>query len=105
MQPRIASLALSFAFAASITTLPAQLSGSYSVDPAGSGARNFKTLLDAGKSVFAQGISGPVLFLIAPGTYTESWFLLPTSGMSSTNTVTFRALIPGSVKLIGGPGD
>ena len=102
MQPRIASTA----FALALTSgLCAQMSGGYTIDPTGSGARNFKTFLDAGKAVFAQGISGSVIFLVTPGSYNESFFLLPVTGASSTSTITFKSLIPGTVKLTGVAGD
>ena len=102
MQPRIASIALSLALT---TGLTAQMSGAYTIDPTGTGTRNFKSFLEAGKALFAQNVGGPVKILVAPGTYTESFFLLPLVGVSSTNTVTFQALLPGTVKLLGNPAD
>lgn len=83
----------------------AQMSGAYNIDPAGSGARNFKTFTAATKQLFLEGVNGPVTFIVAAGTYNESFFLLPVQGASSANTITFFHPIPGSVKLVGTQGD
>lgn len=80
-----------------------KMNGTYTINPAGSGSRNFKTFKDAAKAVFFFGIDGPVTFRIVTGTYKESFFLLPVEGASATNRITFRPLVPiGSpVKLQG----
>ncbi|MDX5427897.1 MAG: hypothetical protein LPK46_06450, partial [Bacteroidota bacterium] len=67
----------------------AQLNGLYTVGgPAG--PTNFATLDSALAELNGCGISGPVIFDLAPGTYNTSINLLPIQGSSATNTVTFR---------------
>lgn len=84
---------------------PAQMSGTYLIDPSGSGA-SFPTFTAAVNAMFVAGVSGPVDFLIFPGAYTESVLVPPINGMSTTNTVTFHPLVaPGTVSLSGANGD
>jgi hypothetical protein len=68
----------------------AQLSGNYTVDPAGSGSRNYKTLA-AASSALSAGVSGPVVFQVASTTFNEALNLSAVTGASSTNTITFIA--------------
>lgn len=74
-----------------LAPLPAQLSGAYTVDPQGSGPRNFTSLNAASSALGRQGISGPVTVTIADGTYTDDWFVSPVPGASATQRVVFRA--------------
>lgn len=68
------------------TTLYAPLNGAYTVGPTG----NFTTLAAAATALSAGGLTGPVVFTVAPGTYTDRVILNgPLIGGSSTNTVTF----------------
>ncbi|MCA8963510.1 MAG: hypothetical protein H6838_09715 [Planctomycetes bacterium] len=84
--------------------LPAQMSGSYSLDPSNPAA--FATFTQAVAALFANGVSGPVEIVVAPGSYTESTLIPPITGASATNTITFRAQQgPGSVMLHGSGGD
>ena len=69
----------------------AQMSGTYTIDPNGSGNRNFKDFPNAAYQVFVQGVSGPVLFDVAPGTYAQAFSLGPVKGVSSKNTITFKS--------------
>jgi hypothetical protein len=69
----------------------AQLSGAYTIDPNGSGSKNYKTFALA-TAALASGVSGPVVFSVAPATYNEAVTINPATGMSSTNTVTFAAI-------------
>ncbi len=68
------------------------LSGNYTIDPAQpTTGLNFNSFDDALLALSNCGVSGPVLFDVAPGTYnTRLVFdgLFP--GMSATNTVTFK---------------
>jgi hypothetical protein len=74
----------------------AQMSGAYTVDPAGSGPRNFTTV-GAAVSALQVGVVGPVTFDLAPVVFPESVRLTPVSGASSTNTITFQSLGPPAV--------
>jgi len=69
----------------------AQLSGSYTIDPNGSGPTNYKTFA-AAVSALSSGVSGPVVFTAASTTFKESVTVNPVTGVSSTNTVTFQAV-------------
>ena len=75
------------------------LSGNYSIPG------NYKTFTAAAAALQSNGVSGPVTFVVVPGTYTESFSLPPVQGASSTNTITFRSIIPGKVQLKGASGD
>lgn len=88
-----------------IATLPAQMSGSYLVQPGGS-AGTFQTFTEAVNAMFVGGISGPCEIFVAPGAYNESVLVPPITGASATNTITFRSLSgPGTVLLTGAAGD
>ncbi|HEY1047883.1 MAG TPA: GEVED domain-containing protein, partial [Bacteroidia bacterium] len=68
------------------------LSGTYTIDPAGTGSSNFTSIGAVDTSLRACGISGPVTFNIANGTYTYQLELASISGLSSTNTITFKGV-------------
>jgi len=68
----------------------AQLSGNYTIDPAGSGSTNYKTFA-AASSALSAGVSGPVVFTVASTTFKEAVTFNPVTGTSSTNTITFIA--------------
>jgi hypothetical protein len=78
----------------------AQMSGAFTIDPNGSGTTNFKSFDQACKALYVAGVNGPVEFHCAPGTYTESVFVPPISGVSATNTVTFHSvpIVPAVLK-------
>ena len=87
------------------TALPAQMAGTYVLDPNASSSA-FHSFTEACNAMFVSGIAGPVEILVMPGTYTESVLVPPLQGASSTNTITFRALAgPGTVLLSGAAGD
>jgi len=68
----------------------AQLSGSYSIG--GTGA-TYSSISAALSALTTSGVSGPVVFTINSGTYNEDIYLTSSiSGISSTNTVTFRGV-------------
>jgi hypothetical protein len=95
------SALLAAAFLAS--SLTAQVSGTFVIDPAGAGA--FRTLTDAINSLFVSGINGDVTLGMLPGTYTESVLVPPIPGTDSFH-VHIKALVgPGTVLLSGGAGD
>ncbi len=68
----------------------AQLSGSYTVDPNGSGSRNYTTFA-AAASALSAGVNGPVVFTVASTTFNEALNFNAASGASATNTITFIA--------------
>ena len=63
-RPRVCCL-IALAWAWTEAQLPAQMSGAYTLDPAGSGARNFKDLGSAVAQLSKLGISGPVTIEMA----------------------------------------
>ncbi|WP_425639173.1 HYR domain-containing protein [Algoriphagus yeomjeoni] len=65
------------------------LSGTYTVDPEGSGDRNFTAIQSTVDAMILNGIEGPVVFKIASGTYEEQVLIKDIAGGSSTNTVTY----------------
>jgi parallel beta helix pectate lyase-like protein len=69
---------------------PAQLSGNYTIDPAGSGSRNYTTWA-AAVSALGAGVSGPVVFTVASTTFNGAVTINPVKGASATATVTFQA--------------
>ncbi len=71
-----------------VNTVQAALSGTYTV---GGTTPDFADPATAASAVVAQGVSGPVIFNIRPGTYTGKVSLTSIAGASSTNTITFQA--------------
>jgi hypothetical protein len=71
-----------------------KMGGAYTINPNGTGARNFTSFLEASKNLFFFGIAAPVEMVVSPGTYKEEFFLLPVEGASATNTIKFRPQVP-----------
>ena len=67
------------------------LSGTYTIDPNGTGATNYMTFTEAALALNQCGINGAVTFNVASGTYNEQFKLMPVNGSSSTNTITFQS--------------
>lgn len=67
------------------------MAGSYTINPSGSGLLNFTSISSAVTSLVNNGISGPVTFNIASGTYTGQLTLPAISGSSILNTITFQS--------------
>jgi hypothetical protein len=87
-------------FLALSSTSFAQLSGSYSVGPSGT----YSTIDAAITALNQNGVSGPVTFLIQGGTYTPpagGYLLSAVTGMSSSNTVTFKPASGATVTISG----
>ena len=63
------------------------LSGNYTIGAAG----DYATLTDAVNVLQTEGITGPVVFDILSGTYSEQITLGAVSGASETNTITFQS--------------
>ncbi len=76
------------------------MSGTYTIDPLGSGARNFPDFGSASYQLFLQGINAPVEFRVVPGIFGESWVLTPITGASATNKVTFTSIVPRGCRLV-----
>lgn len=69
-------------------SLKAQLSGTYTVNPAGG---NFVTIQAAADALSQQGVSGPVVIRIANGTYNEQVLIDSIPGTSASSTVVFES--------------
>ena len=81
-------LALSLCFA---TIVNAQLSGTYTINSNSSQNPDY-TSLSAAASALSAGVSGQVVFEIAPGTYEEYVTINQINGASATNRVIFRGM-------------
>ncbi|MBK7958250.1 MAG: hypothetical protein IPK03_09105 [Bacteroidetes bacterium] len=68
------------------------LSGNYTIDPAGSGPTNFINFNIADSNLITCGVSGPVTFTVAAGTYTGVIDLPAIPGASATNTITLNGV-------------
>ncbi|MDZ4758840.1 MAG: GEVED domain-containing protein, partial [Bacteroidota bacterium] len=66
------------------------LSGTYTINPSGSGSSNFLRFGQADSALINCGISGPVVFDVSAGTYTEQVTIPAITGASATNTITFN---------------
>ena len=66
----------------------APLAGTYTIGATGS---NYQTIRDAIADLTANGVSGPVVFDIRPGIYTESPGITDIAGASAVNTITFQS--------------
>ena len=73
------------------TLAKAQLSGTYTINSNASQNPNY-TSLSAAASALSAGISGQVIFEIAPGTYEEYVTINQINGASATNRVIFRGM-------------
>ena len=81
-------LTLSLLFA---TIVNAQLSGTYTINSNASQNPSY-TSLSAAASALSAGVSGQVIFEIAPGTYEEYVTINQINGTSATNRVIFRGM-------------
>ena len=81
-------LTLSLLFA---TLVNAQLSGTYTINNNASQNPDY-TSLSAAASALSAGVSGQVIFEIAPGTYEEYVTINQINGASATNRVIFRGM-------------
>lgn len=70
----------------------AQLSGTYTINADASQNPSFTSFGAAAEALFTQGVSGPVLFEIAPGSYNEYVVLQEIDGTSETNQITFKGI-------------
>jgi hypothetical protein len=70
-------------------TIMQVMNGIYTIDPNGTGVRNFTSFGNAITALNATGISGPVTFNVAAATYNEQLVFTPVLGASAANTITF----------------
>ena len=68
--------------------------GSFTIDPAGSGATNFTSFAAAINALSVAGVCGPVNFTVAPGTYTGQIVIGNIAGASAINNITFDGVNP-----------
>ena len=73
------------------TIANAQLSGTYSINSNASQNPDY-TSLSAAATALLAGVSGPVVFEVAPGTYEEYVTIEEIAGASESNRVTFRGM-------------
>ena len=73
------------------------LSGVYTI---GGATPDFATFSDAYTALDAGGVSGPVIFNVEPGLYTERLTLTDIAGTSSFNTITFKSSTNDSTDVI-----
>lgn len=66
------------------------LAGTYTINPSGSGATNFRTFGAADSAITSCGVSAPVVFNVTPGTYNEQVTFFAIPGASATNNVIFN---------------
>jgi parallel beta-helix repeat protein len=75
-----------------INVICTALSGTYTLNPANpTGSGNFNSFADVIAQLACAGVSGPVIFDIAPGTYTGQLTFTAVNGASAANTITFRS--------------
>ena len=67
-----------------------QLSGTYTIDPSATGTTNYTSFTAAVAALTSSGVSGPVTFNVAAGTYSEQIVIGAITGSSATNRVTFQ---------------
>ena len=67
-----------------------QLSGTYTINPSGTGTTNYASFTAAVSALTTSGVSGPVTFNVAAGTYSEQIVIGAITGSSATNRVTFQ---------------
>jgi hypothetical protein len=75
----------------------AQMSGTYTVGPAGA---DYATIQEAWDDLEASSINGPVELVVSPGTYAQQLVLGAVSGVSATNTITLRPLNLGAYDVL-----
>jgi len=68
----------------------AQLSGTYTIDPSGSGTKNYTSFSAFASALSSNGISANVIVNVASGTYSESVVFNAYNGASSSSTVTIN---------------
>jgi hypothetical protein len=73
-----------------VTYCSGPLSGTYTINPAGSGTSNFISFGAADSALTSCGVSGPVVFNVSPGIYNQYLIIGTIPGVSATNNVVFN---------------
>jgi hypothetical protein len=87
----LAAVFLSFATG----ELKAQMSGSYTIGAGG----NYPSFRTAVSDLVAVGVTGPVVFNVFNGTYTDSITIPEIVGSSAVNTITFQSQVLDSIQV------
>lgn len=77
----------------------AGLSGTYTIDPSGSGSTNYKTFKDAVADLMSNGVKGAVTFKVADGVYNEQVEIKGIPGASTSNNIVFESKSLDSTKV------
>jgi len=77
-----------------------EMNGVYTINPSGSGSTNFTSFNAAVNEIECAGISGPVTFNVASGTYSEQIIISSILGSSASNPVVFQSAVGDSSKVI-----
>jgi len=77
------------------------ISGTYTINPAGTGTSNFTSFNAAINAMLAGGICGPMHFTVAAGTYNNQVIIPNIPGASHINTITFDGVNPDSCIITG----
>ena len=93
IRPKIMKRYLFLCLSLLIATIAnAQLSGTYTINSDASQNPSYTTIGAALSTLIAQGVSGPVLFEIAPGSYNEYVVIPEINGASETSPITFKGM-------------
>ncbi|MCX6352165.1 MAG: hypothetical protein NTX03_09920 [Bacteroidetes bacterium] len=82
------------------TLIASPMSGIYTINPSGSGTKNFTSFTSAVKMLNDSGVNGAVFFNITDGYYNEQIEISKISGASASNTITFQSQSKDSTKVI-----
>lgn len=96
----LAKLTLLVVFLLFSSSTWAQLSGNYTINPVGTGSRNFKSISAAVYRLDSFGVSNEVNFLIADGTYSGQLSIGAIIGASRKQAITFKGASSDSSKVI-----
>ncbi len=66
------------------------LSGTYTINPTGSGSSNFTSFTNAVNTLKSCGVAGPVTLNVAAGNFNEQIEITGIAGVSAVNTITFN---------------
>lgn len=80
------------------------ISGSYTIDPAGSGVTNYTSFGDLAQDLSDFGVCGPVIVTVKPGTYTEQVEFGNITGASAMNYIEFSSDTGGIVTVTHNAG-
>ncbi|MCX6351555.1 MAG: hypothetical protein NTX03_06825 [Bacteroidetes bacterium] len=93
-------VALLLLFFAVLQIEAAPISGTYTINPSGSGSRNVKTFNAAVQLLRDSGVNGAVVFNVADGKYSERIIIPSINGASLINNITFISATKDSTKVI-----